>query len=73
MNTIFNPKTSTRVFGGLMSLMGLGMIVGAHSISSSAFSNISQESIQIATWMHEVFGAANFAFGFFLQSAWINS
>ena len=63
MNTVFNPRHSLRAFGILLSVMSLMMMLDAGGFSASGFPNASEESLEIATYMHQVFGAAIFAFG----------
>ncbi len=63
MNTVFNPRHSLRAFGALLSVMAVMMMIDGAGFSTSGFPDASPESLQIATYMHQVFGAAVFAFG----------
>ncbi len=63
MNTLFNPRHSLRAFGVLLSVLSVMMMIDAAGFSTTGFPDASPESLQIATYMHQVFGAAVFAFG----------
>lgn len=63
MNTLFNPRHSLRAFGILLSVLSVMMMLDAGGFAESGFPGASPESLEIATYMHQVFGAAIFAFG----------
>jgi len=63
MNTVFNPRHSLRAFGVLLSVLSVMMMIDAAGFSTTGFPDASPDSLEIATYMHQVFGASIFAFG----------
>lgn len=63
MNTVFNPRHSLRAFGALLSVMSVMMMLDAAGFSTTGFPGKGDEALEVATYMHQVFGAAIFAFG----------